>query len=172
MRKIIALVLACSLVGPVTPQEAGGKPAIDRAFLERCLGQVEEIPEWDAGTGWEAGLLIFATVLAGAELVNICPNEYDVYPFLAGGGVFLFNEFRYMGEYRSRSESICREVAATGGRDAQIRALEKAARNSDNAADALANRRDNYGQTAVAYERPHHSFHPMKEVVWDFSANG
>ena len=151
MRRIAAFLLACSLVGPVTPQEAGGKPAIDRAFLERCLGQVEEIPAWDAGTGLEAGILIFSTVLAGAELLKICRREYDVYPFLAGGGVFLFNEFRYMGEYRSRSESICREVAATGGRDAQIRALEKAARNSDNAADALMDRGQNYERTAVVY---------------------
>ena len=151
MRKIIALVLVWSLSGPAIPQEGGGKPAIDRAFLERCLGQVEDIPYWDGGTGLEAGLLIFASVLAGAELVKECPWEIDAWIFGAAGGLFLFNEFRYMGEYRSRSEGICREVAELTGRDAQIKALEKAARNSDNAADALMDRGQNYERTAMLY---------------------
>ena len=148
MRRIAALLLACFLCGPAYPQETDS-PLVDRGFLERCLGEIEEFPMSDGGTGWEANVLIFVTALTGAELLKVCQTEPDAWVFVAAGAAFLVNEFRYMREYKSRSEELCREVASLGKREAQIAALEKAALNKDNAAKALMDRSNNYEVTAA-----------------------
>ena len=50
MRGVAAVFLSLCLISTSAQTEDPGN-AIDRGFLERCLGQVEELPAWDDGVG-------------------------------------------------------------------------------------------------------------------------
>ena len=117
MRRLAALLAVFSLFLTVVPPpvlaQGGSPPAdeayVDQAFLERCLGQVEDIEATEVDGGLLRHVLIVSTALLMPELLAASTSESDVWTLLGAGTLVLANGLLYLGAFESRAEDSCPE---------------------------------------------------------------